>query len=57
MKDIEGETARGNLVVVVDFPTHPGFEDTISKWTVENHRAVVERALRHADDGRRTLCL
>lgn len=49
VKLIEGEAALRNLFVVVDFPTHPGFEDTMSAWSVTNHRAVIERLASRGD--------
>ena len=46
---IRGETASGNRVVIVDFPTRLGYLTTLPPEAVAHYRRFVERLSRHAD--------
>jgi hypothetical protein len=40
---LERERSRGNLVVVLDFPTRRGYETTVTEGAVLHHRKLLER--------------
>lgn len=44
---LEREHARGNVVLLIDFPTHPSYDSTQWPETLEHYRACVERLRRH----------
>lgn len=46
---IAGETARGNRVVVVDFPTRPGYETTLTPETAAHYQGLMDRLRRRND--------
>jgi len=46
---IARESQRGNLTLVVDFPTRPGYETTLSAGAAEHYRALIKRLSRRKD--------
>ncbi|HLA77436.1 MAG TPA: hypothetical protein VJU18_07650 [Vicinamibacteria bacterium] len=43
------ERQRGNRVIVIDFPTRPGYESTLLPETLENHRRIMAGLARRSD--------
>jgi hypothetical protein len=46
---VAGEHARGNLLLVVDFPTRSGFETMVPPRDLERYRSVLERLEQRRD--------
>ena len=46
---IRQESARGNRVVVIDFPTRPGYETTIPADAARHYAAVLDGLRRRTD--------
>jgi hypothetical protein len=46
---IRREASRGNRVVVIDFPTRPGYDSTVPREGLEHYTAVLDRLRRRTD--------
>jgi hypothetical protein len=46
---VAAEGAAGGTVIVIDFPTHPGYETTLPPDTVRHYRAFLERLRARTD--------